>query len=129
MRTTKALAWAIKSRMSLVAASPLFNEGNDYWEEAYQINAAALKALTENGYELFTTCTDINTYGDGKGAAFRQIVASAADYAVTPRDKETIWQHAKTGLWDLYSIISGTLVILAVAWIIRLNVQRAPHRN
>nr|WP_285947238.1 RagB/SusD family nutrient uptake outer membrane protein [Bacteroides intestinalis] len=97
MRTTKALAWAIKSRMSLVAASPLFNEGNDYWEEAYQINAAALKALTENGYELFTTCTDINTYGDGKGAAFRQIVASAADYAVTPRDKETIWQHAKTG--------------------------------
>lgn len=45
MRTTKALAWAIKSRMSLVAASPLFNEGNDYWEEAYQIKCSSFKGV------------------------------------------------------------------------------------
>ena len=37
MRATKALAWAIKSKMMLFAASPLFNEGGDHWEEAYQM--------------------------------------------------------------------------------------------
>ncbi len=40
MRMTKAVAWAIKSRMTLFAASPLYNEGNNYWEEAYSVNKA-----------------------------------------------------------------------------------------
>lgn len=99
MRMTKALAWALKSRMSITAASPLFNEGNDYWEWAYEINDKALTALTENGYELFTNCTNTNVYGTGAGNAFRQINCTNPDWAAT-RDKETIFFHrANNGHW------------------------------
>lgn len=100
MRMTKALAWAIKSRMSLTAASPLFNEGNDYWEWAYKINDDALKALLANGFELYTTCTNANRFGTGKGAAFRELLTVEADISASPRDKETIFQHrANNGHW------------------------------
>src|SRR5690625_5368954 len=37
-RVTKALAEAIKSKMILFAASPLHNDGENYWEEGYQIH-------------------------------------------------------------------------------------------
>jgi hypothetical protein len=94
MRVTKALAWAIKSRMSMFAASPLYCEGEDYWEWAYQINAAAVKALEENGYALFTTCTDPTTFGTGDGAAYRQLQATNHKYSASPEDRETIWEHA-----------------------------------
>lgn len=94
MRVTKALAWAIKSRMSMFAASPLFCEGQDYWEWAYQTNLAAVKALEENGYELFTNCTDTNVFGTGKDAAYRQLMAANHRYSASPDDRETIWQHA-----------------------------------
>src|SRR5690606_1598120 len=50
-RVNKALAEAIKSTMSLFAASPLYNEGQNHWEEAYQINKAAVENLKANGYE------------------------------------------------------------------------------
>ena len=45
MRATKALAWAVKSKMMLFAASPLFNAGEDHWEEAYQMNKQAVEEL------------------------------------------------------------------------------------
>ncbi len=93
LRATKALAWTIKSKMMLFAASPLFNEGNDYWEEAYECNAQAVAQLKANGYGLFKVCTNPNTFGTGKAAAFRQLMCQAADYAAEPRDRETIWQH------------------------------------
>ncbi len=100
MRMTKALAWAIKSRMSLTAASPLFNEGNNYWEWAYKINDEALKALLSNNYELYTTVKNTTVYGTGKGSAFRELVATQADISSNPRDKETIFQHrANNGHW------------------------------
>lgn len=93
LRATKALAWAIKSKMLLFAASPLFNGGENYWEEAYQQNRQAVNQLKENGYELFKVCTDPNTFGTGKAAALRQLINQSADYSAEPRDKETIWQH------------------------------------
>ncbi len=99
MRMTKGLAWAIKSRMSITAASPLFNEGNDYWEWAYKINDEAVKELTKNGFELFTDCTNTSVYGTGAGNAFRQINCTNPDVAAT-RDKETIFYHrANNGHW------------------------------
>lgn len=94
MRVTKALAWAIKSRMSMFAASPLFCEGQDYWEWAYQTNLAAVKALEENGYGLFMTCTDTSTFGTKKENAYRQITVANHQYSASPDDRETIWQHA-----------------------------------
>ncbi|WP_195408436.1 RagB/SusD family nutrient uptake outer membrane protein [Bacteroides congonensis] len=93
LRMTKAVAWAIKSKMMLFAASPLFNEGMNHWEEAYIVNRDAVNALKNNGYELFKECTNPTTYGTGKAAAFRQLFNTAADYVAEPRDKETIWQH------------------------------------
>ncbi len=100
MRMTKALAWAIKSRMSMTAASPLFNEGNDYWEWAYQINNDALKALLANGYELYTSCSNTTVYGTGAGNAFRELVTTACQISSNPKDQETIFQHrTNNGHW------------------------------
>lgn len=100
MRMTKALAWAIKSRMSITAASPLFNEGNDYWEWAYKINDDAIKALTSNGYEMYTVCQDPGVYGTGDAAAFRELVTTKCAISGSGKDKETIFQHrANNGHW------------------------------
>lgn len=54
-RVTKALAEAIRSRAILYAASPLYNDGQDLWERAYQINMEALQNLRDHGYELYNT--------------------------------------------------------------------------
>lgn len=100
MRMTKALAWAIKSRMSITAASPLFNEGNDYWEWAYQINKDALDALLANGYKLYTQCQNTTVYGTGDANAFRELVATKCQVSASPRDQETIFQHrVNNGHW------------------------------
>ncbi|WP_298649959.1 RagB/SusD family nutrient uptake outer membrane protein [uncultured Proteiniphilum sp.] len=92
MRVTKALALALKTKAMLFAASPLHNEGQNYWEEAYTTAKDAVTKLKANGYELFTKTTQPAVYGTGPGAAFRQLVTQNADYSATPRDKETIFQ-------------------------------------
>lgn len=108
-RVTKAVAWTIKSKMMLFAASPLFNEGEDHWEEAYEMNQRAVDALKDNGYELFTRCTNPNTYGTGAAANLRQLVTLEADYSAEPRDKETIWQNKDCScfIWHIGYIGSG----------------------
>ncbi|SFU26979.1 Starch-binding associating with outer membrane [Porphyromonadaceae bacterium KHP3R9] len=92
MRVTKALALALKTKAMLFAASPLHNEGQNHWEEAYTTAKDAVTRLKANGYELFTKTTQPAVYGDGPAAAFRQLVTQNADYSATPRDKETIFQ-------------------------------------
>ncbi len=61
-RVNKALAEALKSTMILFAASPLYNEGQDYWEEAYQINKTAVENLKSNGFELYNQVNLPQTY-------------------------------------------------------------------
>jgi len=92
MRVTKALAQALKVKAILFAASPLHNEGQNHWEEAYTIASDAVSKLKSNGYELFKQTTQPGVFGNGPGAAFRQLVTQNADYSATPRDKETIFQ-------------------------------------
>lgn len=92
MRATKALACAIKAKAMLFAASPLHNEGQNHWEEAYQVINDAVTKMKANGYELFTQTTQPAVFGTGKAAALRQLVCQTADYSATPRDKETIYQ-------------------------------------
>ncbi|MDR1523918.1 MAG: RagB/SusD family nutrient uptake outer membrane protein [Tannerella sp.] len=99
LRATKALAWALKSTVMLYAASPLHNEGQDHWEEAYQTCKQAVSELKANGYELFGTCTNPTLFGDYGAAAFHQLACQNADYSATPRDKETIYQHKQGGLF------------------------------
>ena len=104
MRATKALAYAIKTKMMLFAASPLHNEGANHWEEAYQIGKEAVNALKNNGYALFTECTRPDYYqvvynfeNIGDAAAFKQTYCESIVYEDNPLDKETIYQHKSPG--------------------------------
>lgn len=96
MRMTKAIALALKTKAMLFAASPLHNQGNNHWEEAYAIGKDAVTRMKANGYELFKQTTQPALFGTGKAAALRQLVCQNADYSPTPRDKETILQ-VRTG--------------------------------
>lgn len=99
MRMTKAVAWAIKSRMTLFAASPLYNEGNNYWEEAYSVNKAAVQALESNGYALYDKLNQTAVWGDEKAYLpnkesqyLNEYFCNSGAYAADPADKETIYQ-------------------------------------
>ncbi|SMG24746.1 RagB/SusD family nutrient uptake outer membrane protein [Sphingobacterium psychroaquaticum] len=99
MRVTKALAHALRAKAMLFAASPLHNQGQNYWEEAYTIAKDAVTNLKSNGFELFTKTTQPNLYGTGPAAALRQLVTQSADYSATPRDKETLYQVRSGGVF------------------------------
>lgn len=111
MRMTKAVAWAIKSRMTLFAASPLYNDGNNYWEEAYSVNKAALQALESNGYALYDKLNQAAVWGDEKAylptAAsqyFNEYFCNSGAYAADPADKETIYQLRDGANLDLANV-------------------------
>ncbi|GGC26197.1 hypothetical protein GCM10011386_17750 [Parapedobacter defluvii] len=98
-RFTKAVAEGLKSRMSLYAASPLYNEGNDYWEEAYQLNKQALANLSANGYELYDQ-VNFPSWSDNPDVflpndaakLFNEYFSNSMAYESSPTDKETIYQ-------------------------------------
>src|SRR5690606_37732341 len=98
-RFTRAVAEGLKSRMSLYAASPLYNEGNDYWDEAYQLNKQALDNLLKNGYELYDQVNfpswsdnpDVFLPNDG-AKLFNEYFSNSMAYESSPTDKETIYQ-------------------------------------
>lgn len=111
MRMTKAVAWAIKSRMTLFAASPLYNDGNNYWEEAYSVNKAAVQALESNGYALYDKLNQAAVWGDEKAylptAAsqyFNEYFCNSGAYAADPADKETIFQLRDGANLDLANV-------------------------
>lgn len=105
-RFTKAIAEGIKSRMSLYAASPLYNEGEDHWEEAYQINKAALANLKSNGYELYNKVNfpswkdnpDAHLPNDG-AKLFNEYFSNNMGFESNPTDKETIYQTSAGQDW------------------------------
>jgi hypothetical protein len=118
MRMTKAVAWAIKSRMTLFAASPLYNDGNNYWEEAYSVNKAAVQALESNGYALYDKLNQAAVWGDEKAylptAAsqyFNEYFCNSGAYAADPADKETIYQLRDGANLDL-AFVDGIGAIL-----------------
>ena len=90
-RMTKAVAWALKASAMLWMASPLFNEGNDYWEEAYRMNKKALEELRAHGFALWEVCNNPNVFGEGPAAAYKEFYCTSPDYKSTPLDKETIF--------------------------------------
>lgn len=111
MRMTKAVAWAIKSRMTLFVASPLYNDGNNYWEEAYSVNKAAVQALESNGYALYDKLNQAAVWGDEKAylltAAsqyFNEYFCNSGAYAADPADKETIYQLRDGANLDLANV-------------------------
>lgn len=111
MRMTKAVAWAIKSRMTLFAASPLYNDGNNYWEEAYSVNKAAVQALESNGYALYEKVNQAAVWGDEKAYLpstesqyFNEYFCNSGAYAADPADKETIYQLREGANLDLCNV-------------------------
>ncbi|MDP4201083.1 MAG: RagB/SusD family nutrient uptake outer membrane protein [Bacteroidota bacterium] len=104
-RLPKSIAYAIKSRMMLYAASPLYCGDKNYWNEAYTVTKAALAGLRAQGYELYNTLHDPNTYlnsncyfgPDGyplsaKSAMCNEYFTNTMEYSSNPVDKETIFQ-------------------------------------
>lgn len=78
-RMTKALAWCIKSKAYLFAASPVHSEDysadqkQSHWRTAFQVNQQAVEALESNGYALKTSVSNSRIY-TGKAAAYKEAV-------------------------------------------------------
>ncbi len=123
VRVTKALAEAIKSRMILYAASPLYNEGENHWEEAYQVNKTSLQNLRDNGYALYNKVNFPTTYKDPNAflpsdpsALYNEYFTQNMEYSASPADKETIYQGKNDqgdiqnvdGIGAMYNLKTGT---------------------
>lgn len=112
-RVNKALAEAIKSTAILFAASPLYNDGQNHWEEAYQINLKAVQNLKSNGYELYnqvnlpqTYLSDVAFIGEDKNpyaALYNEYFTQTGAYSANPVDKETIYQ-SRAGQGNIWNI-------------------------
>lgn len=115
-RVNKAMAEAIKSKMILFAASSLNNAGNDYWQEAYNINKISLSNLKANGYALYnqvnfpqTFLSDFSFLGPDKNvktALYNEYFCKSMAYSSNPVDKETIYQSrdGQGNIWNIDGI-------------------------
>ncbi|WP_214225966.1 RagB/SusD family nutrient uptake outer membrane protein [Pedobacter sp. B4-66] len=115
-RVNKAMAEAIKSKMILFAASPLYNEGNDYWQEAYDVNKTSLANLRAKGFELYNKVNFPQTYlsndaylGPDKNvhtAIYNEYFTQTMAYSGDPVDKETLYQSrdGQGNVWNIDGI-------------------------
>ncbi len=98
-RMTKAVAEAIRARMILYAASPLYNDGQDHWDEAYRITKEAVTNLKKNGYALYDKVNypefkEATAFLPNDGAAlYNEYFTSTMEYTADPADRETIYQN------------------------------------
>lgn len=111
-RMTKAVAEAIRARMILYAASPLYNDGQDHWEEAYSITKEAVENLKANGYALY----DSVNYPEFKeetaflpnehSALYNEYFTTTMEYSADPADRETIYQNKNDqgAVWQMDGI-------------------------
>ena len=109
-RMTKALAWAIKSRTILFAASPLYNDGQNYWAEAAQVTKQAVSELEAHGYQLYNkinqpqTFDGANTYLDSQySKIYNEYFCTSQAWSESPADMETIYQ-LPNGSGDLSNV-------------------------
>lgn len=115
-RVNKAMAEAVKSKMILFAASPLNNNGQNLWQEAYEVNKTSLQNLRTNGYELYKTVNFPQTYmsdnafiGPAKdvySALYNEYFNQTMTYSNAPADKETIYQsrEGQGNIWNIDGI-------------------------
>ena len=69
-RVPKALAYALRSRLAIYMASPLYCEGTNYWEEAYKITYDAYNALRDMGFRLYSDMQRPEMYDNGTTRSF-----------------------------------------------------------
>lgn len=101
-RVNRAMAEAVKSRVILYAASPLYNDGRDHWKEAYEITKAALKTLEEDiadKFELYSESKDVDftaanaNLPNQYAALYNEYFCRDYDFGTGgATDKETIFQ-------------------------------------
>lgn len=115
-RVNKALAEALKSRMILFAASPLYNDGQNHWDEAYTINKTSLANLRVQGFALYNKVNLPQTYlsddaylGPNKDvhtALYNEYFTQTMTYSANPIDKETLYQSrdGQGNIWDIDGI-------------------------
>lgn len=117
-RFNKAMAEAIKSKMILFAASPLNNGGQNYWEEAYQVNKTSLQNLRTQGFKLYdkvnvpqTYLSDRSYFGDEAennyySAVYNEYFTRTMEYSSNPVDTETIFQSKDNqgNIWHIDGI-------------------------
>ncbi len=112
-RVNKAMAEAIKSRMILYAASPLYNNGANYWEEAYQMNKTVLQNLKNQGYALYSKINFPQVYESPEAyfpnkyaALYNEYFTNSMAYSSNPVDKETLYQSrdGQGNVWNIDGI-------------------------
>ncbi len=117
-RVTKAMAEAIKARIIVYAASPLYNEGQNYWEEAYTTAKQSVQNLKNNGYKLYdqvnygSVYKQANAYlPDDYAALYNEYFTQNPQYSASPADRETIYfNHAsQEGTFNVEGIGAGAL--------------------
>lgn len=98
---TAATAWAIKSQAILFAASPLWCDGADYWEEAARITLDALNYLNENNFELYDTQSSVKAYSN-----YQRFFLLTPEMNLSPsQDKETIYAaKGRLNVWQQHGI-------------------------
>ena len=109
-RFTKAVAEAIKSRMSVYMASPLYSQGQNYWEEAYQVNKTSLANMRAQGYELYRQINYPDFWQDPEAffpndyaAMFNEYFCNEMAFSAGAVDRETIYQTKweQGGIWGV----------------------------
>ncbi len=91
-RYTKAIAITLKSEITLLSASPLWNPTNDkiLWTKARDAAKDAIDQLTANGYALYYS----SDLGD---ASYANYFYNQSDINNIPRDRETIMENQNAG--------------------------------
>lgn len=101
-RMNKAIAAALKSRVALYMASPLFCDGQDYWAEAEAICKESLDELLAHDYELYTTVRNTSVFGDN---AYQEYSTTTTDYSSSPVDKESILTtNNRSNIWNFQGL-------------------------
>lgn len=108
-RVTTGTALALKGRVLLLWASPLFNRSNDKtrWENAYRQMSAELDSINACGYGLYTEANNIN--GSSFGNMFNQRGQNPEAVFVTLYNNSTIdGDQARNSSWERYIRPSNT---------------------
>ncbi|RTE53942.1 RagB/SusD family nutrient uptake outer membrane protein [Arenibacter aquaticus] len=112
-RMNKSIAAALKSRVALFMASPLFADGQNYWEEAEAICKESLDELLAHDFELYTTVRNTSVFGDN---AYQEYSTSTRDYSSSPVDKETILATNNVGTnWNYQGLPINNAVSAGMA--------------
>jgi hypothetical protein len=108
---TRGVAYAIKSEAMLFAASPLWNDGSDYWNEALTITQEAMEKLEEAGYGLYNPSSLSNASLYSKYQEYFLTDSEGVEYP--SKEIETIKGTSRMTLWSNYGIPIKTDVLKA----------------